>query len=41
MSYVETFYKKPSKKLRLEELGEARYEFVKFISYLMNIGALE
>jgi len=39
--YCKLFYKKPSKKLRLEELGEARYEFVKFISYLMNIGALE
>jgi hypothetical protein len=39
--YCKIFYNKPSRKLHIEELSEARYEFVKFITYMMKIGALE
>jgi hypothetical protein len=39
--YCRIFYKKPSTKLKLEEMSEAKYEFIKFISYLLKIGALE
>jgi len=39
--YCKIFYNKPSSRLKLEELQEAQYEFTKFISYLMKIGAFE
>lgn len=39
--YCKIFYKKPSRKLPLEELSEARYEFTKFVAFLMKLGAFE
>jgi len=39
--YCRIFYKKGSRKLRIEELSEARYEFTKFVAFLMKLGAFE